>query len=235
MARKQEVILDEESFTRNLEHAKASYANAQEAIRFVDSKTAILTGIVVLSTGIPFAVGQFICSDDSIPQSIFTWLSQYHVDHPILFRVKIGGALAASLCGVLSLLASTNGLMSRLPRRGSRKEFNILLPPMIFLLCRIPFIRGFFNPPKPRVTCLFPLHNPASLDQARIVFEKIGRGGYSRNDVLEEYQIQLESVGAILETKIRRNREAVGWFEVQIVFYLGCAVAWAPWHELFGF
>lgn len=222
MGKSNSTELSPDAFERNLNHAKASYSNAQEVIRFVDSKTAILTGIVLVTTGLPFVLIQTLWSTDA--NSVLKWICNLNLIHPWLVNAEIVVALVGSICGVLSILASTNGLMSRLPVKGKHRDPHILLHPLYFLFGQLPLVNRLVTAPRPPVTCLFPLHTHETHTDALKAFRKIGSGRYSRQDILEEYEKQLESVGKILNCKIQRNRDAVSWFEVQILVYAVSAI-----------
>lgn len=219
----QESLISEQRFEETLNHAKAGYANSQETIRFVDSKTGILTGIVLVTTGIPFALLQIIpFKDETGSMSFATWIKARESVELISVYALFGLAVLAIFFGVMSLLASTSGLMSRHPRRGDQREKSMLKELVTFLFNKVLNIFGRSLPhPKdpPPVTSLFPLYPPHRIHEARLNFANIAIGNYSRLDVLREYGLQLESVGALLDTKISHNRDAVRWFELQIVSY----------------
>lgn len=218
--------LEPERFTLNVEHARAAYANAQETVRFVDSKTGILTGVLTLTTGLPFALIQFVISSDSDRAGkLIDW---YGNCGPVATLVTTLPLLLGMLFGTMSLLSSTNGLMARHPHRAGHRERGLPRELLGFLKQKIT---GFFGKPAEptgttvRLTSLFPLFPPHRSTEAQELFAKLGRGEYDRSEVLSEYGAQLESIGAILHTKIDRNREAVRWFELQIVSYLAAAAA----------
>ena len=215
---------EKEIYNSNLEHAKDAYANAQETVKFVDSKTGILTGIVTATTAIPFALLNLLISSDSNNQFV-QW---FHNCGGFPRLIVMGSLGVAVWVGCLSLLNSTSGLMSRMPTNGHKDE-RLLRELLKFVSAKN---RRFFRlkdkrePPRhSRLTSLFPLFPPAREDEATKNFRDLETGQYSRERVLEEYGSQLKSMGIILNTKIQRNQDAVRWFEIQVLFYAFCAVA----------
>lgn len=221
-----ETDLELERFTLNLEHARAAYVNAQETVRFVDSKTGVLTGVLTVTTGLPFALIQFIGSSDSgRAGKLIDWYGNCGVFAALVTSIPL---LAGMFFGTMSLLSSTNGLMARHPQRAGQRERGLPRELLGFLGRKIAGLVGHQGKPTGttvQLTSLFPLFPPHRSTEARKKFEKLGRGDYERRDILSEYGAQLESIGAILHTKIDRNREAVRWFELQVVSYLFAAAA----------
>ena len=216
--------LDEKVFERNLGHARAAYSNAQETIRFVDSKTGILTGILTVTTGLPFALLQFMVSSES-----------ERAGKLIVFYAHRGSIAATGMIvpmalgivfGALSLLSSTNGLMARQPGQPGQPEPGMPIQLFLFLIGKIAGLFG--RAPKTTgftgvITSLFPLFPPHRATEATETFARLGRGEYDRRKILEEFGYQLGSIGRILDTKINRNKDAVRWFELQIVCYMVAA------------
>lgn len=215
---------EKEIYTVNLEHAKAGYANAQEIVKFVDSKTGILTGIVTATTAIPFALLNLLISSDSDNQFV-----QWFHNCGTVPKVIIMGSLGIAIwVGCLSLLNSTSGLMSRKPTNGHKDE-RLLWELVKFVIVKT---RRLFadkdrreSPRQSKLTSLFPLFPQTREAEATENFRALESGQYSRELVLEEYGSQLKSMGIILNTKIERNQDAVRWFEIQVLFYAVCAIA----------
>jgi hypothetical protein len=203
--------LDPTTFQLHLDHAKAGYTNAQETIRFIDTKTGILTGVLLVTTGLPFVFLNFLCSDEGKPAK------EYLLAHGWTARTMGFFFLLGLLCGILSLMSATNGLMARSPRPGSFRERSILLELCHFILCKL-HIRDRANPTVP-LTALFPLYPPERTTEAITNFEKLGRAELDRRTLLWDYRLQLETIGNIVYTKLDRNRDAVRWFEIQILSY----------------
>lgn len=212
--------MDPNEFDINLAHAKDGYANAQEVIRFVDSKTGVMTGVLTVTTGIPLAVFHFILSGNSNEgATILGWINQGGVPKWLAW-LSASFMLVGFASGVVSIIAATSGLMARRPQK-SIEDDSLLKELGRVILKGLTFgIKG--NAPRsaqPEVTCLFPFFTPRQRAEARKKFELLKSGGYDRADILREYGLQLESVGSILETKISRNRKAIHCFEGQIAAY----------------
>ncbi len=211
--------MDEEAFQRNLEHARAGYANAQEVVRFVDSKSAILTGVITVTTGIPFALLQVLVSSESPRIDKLIALSSSY-----LWAVGTATILVAMgiLCGALSLLSSTSGLMARQPASPGSREmglpkqlFTFLIGKLLGLVGRAQLPTGFTGD----ITSLFPLFPPHRVAEAQARFSRLALGQYDRSEILAEYAYQLGSIGRIIDIKIERNKDSVRWFELQAVCY----------------
>jgi len=212
----------------NVEHAKAAYANAQDVIKFVDTKTGVLTGVLTITTGIPLAIFHFVVSQKSEEAAtIFRWLHQSGAIAKILVYVSATTMCLGFVFGVISLLAATSGLMARRPRTASHSEDSLGREIGRALVRTITFGRKG-NPrlesPEAPLTCLFPLFPPRRKSEAIENFRRLAEGKYTPEHVLREYASQVESVGSVLETKINRNRKAVRFFEAQIVAYMVSSV-----------
>jgi hypothetical protein len=208
----------------NLAHARASYANAQDVIKFVDTKTGILTGVLTITTGIPLAVFHFIISHKSDEATTINyWLHESGCVARILLYVSAIAMCVGFTFGVISLLAATSGLMARRPRTAKHKEDPLWREIMRAVLHGITFGKigtRASSEPQPELTCLFPLFPPERREEAVANFRKLAAGKYRTEDILREYTVQLESVGSVLGTKISRNRKAVRFFEGQLAAYV---------------
>jgi hypothetical protein len=217
---------EQDALEDNLTHARASYANAQDVIKFVDTKTTVLTGIVTITTGIPLFILRYLLvekTDQAL--AAIHWHSRISTVGRSAFTAAIILLAVGFACGLLSLLASTNGLMARTPRKARDKQRSLSQDLGALLLRTASF--GLFGKRETKsgiFTCLFPLFASHQVEKALANFQKLGKGHYTRTEILEEYAAQLESVGSILNIKIRRNRKAVEWFERQILVYLACVV-----------
>jgi hypothetical protein len=208
----------------NVAHARAAYANAQEIIRFVDTKTSVLTGIITVTTGVPLVIFKYVLTRNSAEAApVINWYNhapQFSKD--LVFVAAITLAVAF-VFGLFSLLASTNGLMSRPTRNWRDKQEGLWTELGRILIRTLTF--GLFG--KRRLTtashtCLFPLFGNAGAVEAHRNFARLAGSQYTRADVLAEYAAQLEAVGGIMNIKIDRNRAAVFWFERQMFSYLFC-------------
>jgi len=211
---------DPDEIDVNLTHAKAGYTNAQEVIRFIDSKTGIMTGVLTVTTSIPIAIFHSILSGSSNEVAmIVAWTRQGGASQWLVwlcaFFMIVGFAL-----GIVSLIAATSGLMARRPLKSVRDD-SLLKEIGRLILKTLTFgKKGEASGERPaEVTCLFPFFGPKQQTEASKRFHKLGTSSYSKADVLREYAMQLESVGSILETKISRNRKTIQCFEGQIVAY----------------
>lgn len=210
----------------NLTHARACYSNAQDIIKFVDTKTTVLTGIVTITTGIPLVILRYVLFEKQPqPIAVVGWYA-----HATSFQrwVAIAEVVLLAIgfvCGLASLLASTNGLKARTPRKARDKQPSLSqeLGQLLLRTLRLGFF-GKRTIQSGKLTSLFPLFASHQADKAVANFQKLGRGDYTRAEILEEYAAQLESVGSILNIKILRNRKAVEWFERQIFAYIGCVL-----------
>jgi hypothetical protein len=215
-----------QSLEDNLLHARAAYANAQDVIKFVDTKTTVLTGIVTITTGIPLVILRYLLLEKAGQTvALFDWY--YRTARLGRYALIASVVLLASgfACGLASLLASTNGLMARTPRKARDKQRSLAQELGSLLLRTVTFgLAGKREAKTGRLTCLFPLFGASQAEKALANFQKLAAGKYTRAEILEEYAAQLESVGSILNTKILRNRKAVEWFERQIFIYLACIV-----------
>jgi hypothetical protein len=104
-------------------HAKAGYANAQEVIRFLDTKAGALVGVVSLAIGLPLLVGQWwLAVPDTSPFSV-RGLTR---NAPLCCDVAIVLTLAGVAAGTAGVLALLRGLNARHPFR--RAGVSVLFP-----------------------------------------------------------------------------------------------------------
>lgn len=104
-----------------LEQAKTGYKNAQELIRFVDSKATYLTGGTTLSLGFVLqAVKQFTQLPDGVSQSLDA--------HPYLMLILKVVAVLSLLVGALCLWSCILSLVGRPPLRKVAAQQTILFP-----------------------------------------------------------------------------------------------------------
>src|SRR5262249_8325550 len=110
---------------QTLSHAKAGYQNAQDVIKFVDTKTAVITGLSTVTAGFLFATLKWSIESDG-------------VSRPRLYQVTVPHACAALffyLLVVLSLLsllvclaAAVWSVIARARPRNLENAFTILFP-----------------------------------------------------------------------------------------------------------
>ncbi len=209
----------------NIAHARAAYANAQEVIRVIDTKTSVMTGLIVVTTGFPLVVFEYLLTRDLKEKTPFIqWSNQISFHHcDWLLSAALILLLLALAFGLLALLASTNGLMSR--PMGNRRDKQEGLWKEIGRLLLRTFTLGMLGKPEKTGaphTCLFPMFSDEDSAAAHRNFRELADGKFTRSLILAEYAVQLESVGRILNIKINRNRAAVYWFGRQIIAYILC-------------
>jgi hypothetical protein len=177
--------------TRTLEHAKAGYSNAQEVIRFLDSKAGALIGLSSVTTGLGLVVLKwFIELNERSPLSIQTLT----IKHPEYIYSAGIVTIVGILLGSIAILCCLHGLNARSPFRDRRDGRR---PPV-----------------------LFPMYNPdRHLRLAHESFAKI-TAGMSERDIAGEYEQQLKRVGAILHEKIACLRYAVKLMEYQVALFI---------------
>ncbi len=113
------------SIEASLEHAQASYANAQETIRFIDTKTAILTGLATLAVSVPIAVLLWLNGAE-----LAEGISRSTVGDScrcVLIAVSIP-PVASIIASALAVVFSTLSLMARGCPSNSESPTSILFP-----------------------------------------------------------------------------------------------------------
>ena len=195
-----------------LAHAKSGYSNAQEVIRFVDTKTGVMTGLVSITTAAPVAFFQWSAGiDEKLAANILNVFK----DHRIAAEVLFYGFLIGMALGAGSILCSVHGLMARNTRR--KESHQGLLG---FAKRFIAWIKG--NKPgdvaQIHFAYLFPLYLARQEDQARTFFSRLDQG-LTKKEIAQEHGQQLFQVGRILNTKISQNQKAVAFFKLQVICY----------------
>lgn len=95
-----------------LEHAKAGYANAQEVIRFMDTKAAAILGLSTLTMGVPVMVFNWLAERESASQFSLASLTS----HSTLPCWSAAAAAAFGLLfGILTLHRALSVLKARSP------------------------------------------------------------------------------------------------------------------------
>ncbi|MDX2226942.1 MAG: hypothetical protein SFY92_07630 [Verrucomicrobiae bacterium] len=164
-----------------LAHARESYQNLQEIIRFTDLKTMALLFVILLMAGGTLLTPLFLAMAGQ-------WTPLSFLPRDIPSRGLMG------LCWFLSIafgfLAFINALMS--------------------LIARTPNTRGPFlsSPLFKQMTALFCVYGEDQFAEARRCTEAL-KAGFSIEDALEEYRRQILVVGAILSNKIKYHRQAI--------------------------
>ena len=210
------------NFDLTHEHARIGYQNAQEAIRFVDAKTSIMTGLVIVTTGVPFLVLQWLLNkDNSASAALFTWLRQAKLLVPVEEGILLF-MIAGVTLGCLSLICLGSGAMARRPFEKTRKGKALTGPLLLVALRDLGLFRG--DPKSFALTCLFPIAPRQRIDEARKLFAELSKVGLTQKEVINEYATQLHSVGVILDRKMAFNRAAIWFFHLQLALYICGAV-----------
>jgi hypothetical protein len=112
---------ENENQKRALEQAKAAYQNAQEIIRFIDTKTSFITGASTLSIGFVLdALKEYIQLPDGLKNNFDLC--------PIMTCWIAVLAILSLLGGVLCLWSSIMSLIGRLPKKFMDHHLTILFP-----------------------------------------------------------------------------------------------------------
>lgn len=192
-----------------LQHAINGHANAQDVIKFVDTKTGILTGLVAVTSAAPLALLQWSAAlDPNLPAS----LSSFSRAHALVYDVLSYGLSIAMLLGGCSAVTAIHGLMARNPRRPYQGLVEYIQKAWLWVR-RKPRARSSST-----VTVIFPIYRPRDRTTAQAYFAKAMKG-MSMSDVLREHQLQLGELGRILNRKIFCNRLAVSFLELQVFAY----------------
>ena len=106
-----------------IEHAKAGYANAQDVIRFLDTKTGAVMGLVTLSIGLPMLFGQWLAG---LGEGSQFSLRALMAGSRLLCEISAGIAGLGFTAGAVALLYCLHGLNARTPF--GRGKVPILFP-----------------------------------------------------------------------------------------------------------
>lgn len=109
------------NFARTLEHFKSGYANAQEVIRFIDTKTSFLTGATTLIIGFVLeAAKQY----SQLPPAV----KHNFAIHPYLIFALMNLGEFSLLAGGLCVWCSVLSLIARPPAKKMRRNSSMLFP-----------------------------------------------------------------------------------------------------------
>ena len=183
------------------EHASVGYANAQETIRFLDTKAGALIGLVTIVTGLPLLVMQWILDKDD---SNALCLSSLQGNHPILTNILAVILFAGLAAGVTSLWCALEVTIAR-PASHKRKS------------CKHACSKHHSH--KRRASILFPVGGTYN-DRAYIL--RKASTGLTTNEINREFGAQLLRVGNITGKKVRYLRNAVKAFQVQLALNVIC-------------
>ncbi|MCB1225715.1 MAG: hypothetical protein KDK99_07905 [Verrucomicrobiales bacterium] len=183
-----------------MEHLRASHTNVQDVIKFVDTKTGALTGLVTLLSTLPFFIIRYFTGEEF---DITKWENPFP-NYPYfpmaglsLLTLSFTGGLVSICCSLMSLTARPPSRWIK-PKTSHSDQFCIL----------------------------FPFYTPKQAEHAHEYFSKIVTG-FTQNELLAEYVYQVEQLGSIVERKVRWHRRAAIGFYVQLVLPL---VVVFPYH-----
>lgn len=185
-----------------MEHLRASHANVQDVIKFVDTKTGALTGLVTLISTFPFLIFRYFTGEDF---DIAKWNNPFpdHPNFPLiglsLLALSLAGGVASIYCSLMSLTARPPSRWIK-PKTSHKDQFCIL----------------------------FPFYTPKQAGHAHEYFSKIITG-ITQKELLTEYVHQMEQLGSIIERKVRWHRYAAAGFCVQLVLPLLVII---PYHTV---
>lgn len=117
--------MDEHSDSRldsSIDHARSSFDNAQDVIKFIDTKTAIVTGLNSILTGIPFLLFEWLFNQSTYSPLSFDSLTKSSPE--LMFASAVCGFLGLTT-GILSLVFAIQALTARGP---TSKYISILFP-----------------------------------------------------------------------------------------------------------
>lgn len=176
-----------------MEHLRASHANVQDVIKFVDTKTGALTGLATLVSTFPFLIFRYFTGEDF---DITKWKNPFpdHPSFPLVGLSLLGLSLAG---GLVSIYCSLMSLTARPPARWIKPK----------------------NSQKDQFCILFPFYTPKQANHAHEYFSKIV-SGVTQKELLTEYVHQMEQLGKIVERKVWWHRGAAIGFCVQLVLPL---------------
>lgn len=180
-----------------MEHLRASHSNVQDVIKFVDTKTGALTGLVTLLSTFPFLILRYFTGDSF---DVTKWKNPFpdHSDFPLiglsLLALSLAGGIASIYCSLMSLTARPPSRWIK-PTTKHKDQFCIL----------------------------FPFYTPKQAEHAHEYFSKIV-SGITEQELLTEYVHQMEQLGSIIERKVRWHRLAAAGFCVQLVLPLAVII-----------
>lgn len=108
-----------------LDHVKVAYANAQETIRFIDTKAGALTGLLTLAVGLPIWVVQWLSEQQAEDAALHVGLDKCE---PYILIIGFLAWSCGIMAGVISLWLVLDCISARLP---SRRRKSVVLFPMV--------------------------------------------------------------------------------------------------------
>jgi hypothetical protein len=108
-----------------LAHAKAGYQNAQEVIKFVDTKTAVVTGLSTVTAGFLLAVLKWSIEADGVSRPDLNQLTAGHSCTAVSFYIFV---VLSFVCALACLAAAVWSVIARARPRNLENAFTILFP-----------------------------------------------------------------------------------------------------------
>jgi hypothetical protein len=116
---------DSDSISLALEHARDGYRNAQDVIKFVDTKSTIVTGLSTLFAGFLIASAKWSIESSPSSHSNFERLSQAH---PYFAFLIFGSIIVSLVAAMICLTAAVWSVVARLRPGNLNSEFTVLFP-----------------------------------------------------------------------------------------------------------
>lgn len=206
---------DSNSWNRTYAHFKDGYKNAHEAIRFVDTKTGVITGLLILTTAAPFTILKWSASLEDKYQAS---LQNFQSNHPFPYAIILVGCILGIICGICGVIFGVEGLSPRSPKKYYQGIFGV-----ISRWNDIVHGRHKKKNDKPPITVLFPFYKEKDEAAATKHFHQAAKG-LTEKEIIHEYGVQIAQVGRILCLKIECNQHSAICFKLQLWIYLITAV-----------
>ena len=193
---------------QSLDHAKTGYQNAQDVIKFMDTKFGAVAGLSILLCGFQL---KSLASFLQLPESTQAAVRALLESHTAELQVLVLCAAASLISGVACIVCAISGVMARAPRD---------TPRWLKILASIGFASHLPKRKKYKHTVLFPFWTDS--DMAVRSFRRISRG-MTHKEISAEYVSQLWNLGAILQKKIALVRWAAHALVAQMIFLVAAA------------
>jgi hypothetical protein len=178
-----------------VKHAEAGYRNAQDIIKFLDTKSGVIAGFAFVGIGLILQVlKEFIEARDSVKTSTMIFFE--NLPHSTLLIIVFITTFSL-LCGIASIYYVVRCITARPPSDISELKHTFLFP--------------FFD-------------EKCDLESAMEHYKKIN-DGFTLVEVAQEYEAQLLQVGSIICKKVKYNRLAANCFLGQLTFLAATALA----------
>jgi hypothetical protein len=195
----------------SLEAAKTGYGNAQEVIRFVDTKVGAALALLVLLIPAPLVfVGWQLGLEKSNSQLIWSGFDRSFLQLWFLASGFIS-LFSGGFASVVSVIHGINCVSPRAPRKHGEN-------------------RLFHNEWKPNV--IFPIFAPKDTEAAKKHFSSLAEG-WDRRKMVADYSDQLLEVGRILDEKLACMKQCFNWLKRTLFLYAlsaFMALNFVVWH-----